>query len=231
MYGVPIPPSVSWLQSASPDEVSYDLFRAVCADYSAYQLQCGVDPERIMPVDQFVQPGDLQTLANVVSWWPQGAPHKPPTLSALMTAIVSVDDGPKTTFVDMLEISKARLGPWMAARKVNPHDPNESPEDKAKRLNRERVARWRIKHAEEPIDDPDLAALVRNAKLQADYVTQGRRWLKDVERRAKATYDAAVVSAKQARLDTVSKAEAELAAQIQRAEDAKALVDSYKGRK
>lgn len=233
MYGIPTPPSVAWLQTAPFDEVTYDLFLQVCRDYAQYQLACGVSADRIMNPEQFVKPGDLQTLANVVSWWPKSAPATipAPTLPRLLPAMVRTEHGNDVTFVEMLNLMRARLGPWMAANKVNPNDPNESREEREKRLNRERVARHRVRHAEEPEDDPELAALVRDAKLQSEYVTQGRKWLRDVERHAKHTYDAAVAQAKLARTATVSDAEAQLAAQIQRAEDAKALVDAYKARK
>jgi len=138
-----------------------------------------------------------------------------------------VDASRPSTFLSTLENAKARIEPWLKLHKHSLDNPNETPEDKKKRLNREGVARFRAKNRVEPVDDPDLAALIKEAKLQASYVTEGRKWLRGVERSAKLAYDAAVGAAKVARAATVSNAEHELTMQITRADAAQALVDDY----
>jgi hypothetical protein len=217
------------LQSAplNGDGVRYEWFRQACLDYQQYQQDCGAPYEHMNDVDWYVQPGDLQTFVNVVSWWPKHAPKgfQAPYLYKMMLECVSPG---ARTFVQVLDDAKERLRPWMEAKRVSFDNPNESREEKKKRLNREGVARYRANHAPEPSDDPELAELMRACKAAQDNVAKGRAYVKGVERDAKAVYDAAVLAAKVARADTVSAAQAHLLIAEQHGEACLSALTAYK---
>ena len=119
MYNIAIPASVTWLQTADPEDVRFEHFIQVCRDYIEYQRVCGVPEERFQIPEQFVQEGDLQSFMNVVSWWPKDAPrgYHAPTLSGLMQSVIMVDASRPSTFLSTLENAKARIEPWLKLHK------------------------------------------------------------------------------------------------------------------
>lgn len=223
-----IPASVAWLQTADHNIVQWEHFLQCLVDHAEYLRASGVPEEHIQDPNRFAEPGDLQSFHNVVMWWPQDAPatHRCPTLHDLLLNLQIHGDTPRS-FTHALDWHVDRVKLWLAGTRRDPENPNESKAERDARLNRERVARYRLRNATES-DDPDLNALVRAAKAAVESAAQGRKWLKGVEKQAKSDCDAAIAAAKLARADTVSKAIAAVEAAEVQAHAAQSALDAYK---
>lgn len=221
------PESYGYMQTADVNDVKYEWFILACHEYIAWQRACGVVFEPQVP-EQFCKPGDLQTLANVVNWWPKNAPPRlrAPTLGSFMDDLKTGQH----TFESRLGWYVVRIKEWITEQGGNVDNPNETAEERAKRKNRERQRAWQLRHAEGS-DDPELHALIQAAKHEAEQLSLAKAWLKGHLAELRSTEQAAIAAAKAARANGVSAAEAAVADQQKRMLDAKALVDAYKARK
>lgn len=225
-----IPASVSYMQTADPHVVQREWFIMACHDWINWKRACGLvfeaqDPER------FCLPGDLQTLCNVVSWWPKDAPIRlrPPSL-ALFLEDLPIRDDVTITFSQRLQIQADHARTWVSERGGNVDNPNESKEERARRKNRERQRAWQMRNAEGS-DDPELHRLIQLAKHEAEQLTQAKAWLKRELSAARVAEQAAIAAAKAARANRISELESAVAGQEKAMLDAKAIVDAYKANK
>lgn len=222
-----LPQSVAWLQTADPETVQWEHIHQIAHDYAGWLVQCGVPAESIYDPDKFVQQGDLQTYSNVVSWWPADVPaqYHMPTLSILLQSMRIV--GEPESFAQALERNVERIKAWMPSARINPDNPNESKAEREARLNRERVARHRLRHSKET-DDPQLNELLAAAKAADANALAGKRWLKGEIQQAKFDMDAAIARAKADRSERVARAEAAVLEAEAQARSAKDAVESYR---
>lgn len=229
-YVIPdiFPASYKWLEQQDPSKLTLDHYKACAQDYIRHSVEQGIPLEQFMPVEQFVQDGDLQTLANVVSNWPlkEGAPPAP-TPASLLIAIRSFDATKATTFTQALDATYQRCRKWMEANKLNPDNPNETPKERNARLSAARMRRKRQRDAEVDYTNPEELALVRAVREAKDNVTACRKWIKAEEIKARDAYDAAVAQAKAQRAATVSAAQAWLAPTLEKLSDAERALESY----
>lgn len=213
--------------TASADVVRYEWLIAAAHEYIAWKRSAGVQGEAQAP-EQWVQPGDLQTLANVVSWWPQDAPprYRAPSFAVLMDDLF-IRDGEIWSFRQRLEWFVARVREWLRVEGGNPDNPNETREERTKRKNRERQAAWQARNRRGS-DDPEHDALIQAARHEAEQLRQAKAWLKGEIAAAKGAEQAAIAAAKGARAARITAAEAAVAGQEKRMLDSKAIADAYR---
>lgn len=223
------PDSYIWLEKQDPELLPFKDFVACAHDYIRHNVEQGIPADQFVPVEQFVQPGDLQTLSTVVKEWPvkEGAPPVP-TMATLLTSIRIVDPSKRNTFARSLDIMVARMRAWAEVAGLNPDNPNESKKERSNRLAAERMRRYRGRIADTDIQDPEEMALVRAVKAAKDNLAAGRAWVKMQEDAAKAAYDAAIGAAKLARAQTVSNAQAHLQVARESVETAERALESYR---
>lgn len=202
-------------------------------DYAEWLRATGVPDDMIADPHNFVGAGDLQFHANVVSTWPKDAPatHRVPTLFTILMQIKLTETGPlMVRFRDILDWYCKRMHDWLVGNRRDPNNPNETKEEREARLNRERVARHRLRHAGGS-DDFELNRLLQLAKAAVDNAAAGRKWIKGAERQAKADMDAAIAAAKATRAATVSSYQQALQLAEQQAHAAQEAVDQYRANK
>jgi hypothetical protein len=229
MSFIPIPASCAWLQTTDDSTVRLEHYRMCLIDYAEWLRANGVPDDHIADPHTFVADGDLQLHSNVVSEWPKDAPatHRAPTLYTILMGLRIVDGSEQPRFFSILEWHVKRMREWLVGNRRDPDNPNETKEQREARLNRERVARHRLRHAAGS-DDPELNRLLQVAKAAVDNVTAGRKWIKGAERQAKADMDAAIAAAKAARAATVSSYQQALQLAEQQAHAAQEAVEQYR---
>lgn len=230
MSFVALPASCAWLQTADYNFVTHEHFVQCCQDYCEWLRASGVPENQIHTwVNGFVFPGDLQTYANVVSWWPKNAPasYAPPTLFTIMQDLRLQPDGPQTKFVESLDWYVERVKEWIRVQRMSMDNPNEDKEERERRLNRERVARHRIKHMPGS-DDPEEQALISEAKAAQDSLSEGRKWIKSYERETIALMKVEIAECKKRQAQKVMDAQSHIAQAERRVEAARAALDSYR---
>lgn len=223
-----IPASVAWLQTTDDSTVKWEHYQQCLLDHANYLLASGVPQDQIVNPYKFAQPGDLQTLQNVVSWWPKDAPatHRAPTLYMLLQSL-RIMDGQPTTFDAQLQWYVARVKAWMLESKRDPDNPNETKEERNARLNRERVARHRLRHAAGS-DDPVEHDLIQRAKAAEESASQGRKWLKGAIQQEKVQCTADIAARKLQRDSTIASYTQAVADAEKQAADAKRVLDEYR---
>lgn len=224
----PIPDSVGWLMSANDESVQWQHFILCVQDQCNYWLACGVPSEEVANPLEWTKESDLQNLSTVVSWWPKDAPasHRHPTLYGMLYSLRTPQGNKAKTFEEALGDYVDRVKVWMLANKKNVDNPNESKEERDARLNRERVARYRLRHAPGS-DDPEMDALLKAAKAADHNAVEGRKWLKGEIQRAKSDMDAAIARAKLERVDRVQRGEQAVAQAEAQALAAKTALDNF----
>lgn len=230
----PEPASFDYMRTCDPATVRTEWFRAACAEWLHWQNQCGVT-DRMQRIDDFFREGDLQNFCNVVSWWPKSAPAnlRCPTLADMITCLRIMGDNPNVippTFADALEARVERVKSWMATKRMDPDNPNETREERAKRMNRERQRAWQLRQTGAS-DDPELNALMEAARHESEQLSAAKAWMKREIAAAKGAEGVAIAAAKGARAARVSAAEEAVAGQEKRMLDAKAVLDAYKARR
>jgi hypothetical protein len=229
MSFIALPPSSVWLQSVDPETVQEVHYQMIIADYIQWLLASGVPDHNIAQPDSYFQSGDLQLYSNVVSWWPKDAPaqYAPPTLFTLLQSIQLPTPETVRTFRSELEWHVERCKSWMQGQRMNVDNPNESKEERTARLNRERVARHRLRRAKET-DDPELNALLAAAKATDENATAGKRWLRGEIQQAKLDMEAAIAQARLVRSERVARAEALVAEAERAAVQARDALNNYR---
>lgn len=223
------PDSYHWLSSQDPNLIRVEDFVACAHDYAKFYSELG---QQVQPVDRFIQPGDLQTLSNVVSDWPtmEGAPRKP-TMAELLVSIRLVDPSNARTFAQELDFWWQRCRQWLADKNYDPDNPNETPKERANRLAAARMRKYRGRIAEVDIQDPDEMALVRALRAAQENHKAGKAWVRGQEDAAKHAYDAAIGAAKLARSQTVSNAQSHLKVAADMVVEAERALDAYRSSK
>lgn len=232
----PYPPEVLYLQKPEAAHVlTYEQFLH-CA--RTHVLWLNAEAERAgLPnlghqrLEEWVKPGDLQTFVDVVKWWPKPSPQFPaPTLYDMVASIRPHDSFEATTFIDYLDLRVERVREWCRRNRINPDNPNESKSEREARLNRERVARHRLRHAPGS-DDPEEQALIERAKAAEENASQGRKWLKGAIQQEKLNCAKDIQARKAQRDKTIVGYEKAVADAEQAALDAKAVLDAYRIKK
>lgn len=224
----PTPPSVNWLEHAPTDAVTYDLFLQVCDHWVAWQRALGVTDHMQEP-RAWCNPGDLQTFSNVVNWWPTGGvpTHlRAPTLVAMLNGLRVLPQGLTESFAEHLDRRKALVAGHIAAKGGDTANPNETADERAARKNRERQARWQLKHAAASAD-PVKNELIEAARSEANKLSEWKATLRTYTKEQKLACDAAVRAAKQARDDNISTGERAVAEQEVRMLAAKEALSNY----
>lgn len=225
---IAVPASVAWLQTADDNTVQWQHYLQCLIDHAEYLRASGVPVDEIYNPHTFAEPGDLQTLCNVVSWWPQDAPvtHRPPTLYIMLQGLHATPDSPRT-FGHLLDWYVDRVKQWLGSTKRDPDNPNETREERNARLNRERVARHRLRHAAGS-DDPQEHDLILRAKAAEENASQGRKWLRGAIQQEKVKCTADIAARKAQRDSTIASYTQAVADAEQAAADAKAVLDAYR---
>jgi len=225
------PPSYIWLEKADPEAVTYALFLIVCNEWIDWQRALGVTDQFYNPVE-WVRDGDLQTFSNVVTWWPKsGLPTHlhAPTLAGMVTVLRQGGTGrtPRESFAEHLQARVDTVKAHVRAKGGDTENPNETSEERARRKNRERQAKFLIAHRPGS-DDPAHNALIEDAKLQASTLTEWKAYLRKYVKEQKLECAAAERAAKQRRDDNIRAAEQAIVDQETRMLAAKDAVIAYK---
>lgn len=224
------PPSYIWLQDADHSLVTYPFFLTICNEWIEWQRALGVDSEFHEP-ESWVQGGDLQTFANVVSWWPKtGIPvHlSVPTLAGMVMGLRKggVGRSQGESFAQNLQLRVDIVKAHIRAKGGDAENPNETAEDRYKRKNRERQARWQLNNRPGS-DDPEHNALIEAAKLEAKKLTEWKAYLRKYVKEQKLLMDATIRAARQTRDDNIKAAEQAISEQEIRMLDAKDALTKY----
>ena len=230
------PASYAWLEKATPeqeDTLTYGQFLQICYEWIDWQRALGVTDEMLDPAS-WVRDGDLQSFSNVVSWWPKtGVPvhMHAPTLASMVTALrVLPPSGAglarTSSFSELLAWRVETVKAHVRLKGGDTENPNETSEERARRKNRERQAKWQLEHRAGS-DDPALNALIEDAKLQAKALTDWKAYLRKYVKDQKLVCDAAVRAARQARDDNIRNAEQAIVDQEIRMLEAKDAVSNY----
>jgi hypothetical protein len=224
-----IPDSVAWLQSADDNTVQWQHYQQCLLDHANYLLASGVPVEQIHNPYTFAEPGDLQTLQNVVSDWPRDAPanQRAPTLYMLLQGMHIQGGVSAGNFNDQLEWYINRNTQWLIDNRRDPNNPNETREERNARLNRERVARHRLRHAAGS-DDPVEHDLIQRAKAAEESASQGRKWLKGAIQQEKVQCTADIAARKAQRDKTIESYTQAVVDAERQAADAKRVLDEYR---
>ena len=163
-----------------------------------------------MPFDQFCTEQDLENWRQLFAWWPRVPRRSAPVpFQPLLTLMLDAQHGaptlPPVTFAQALRLHWERAVAWCQQHGVSPADPNETSEERGKRLNRERVSAWRSKQ-KAMLEDPDAVVTAKQAQEravdavksqfapqleQADrLVAEGHAWFLKVSRDRKALREA-----------------------------------------
>lgn len=227
-----IPASVTWLQTADDNTVQWTHYQQCLLDHAEWLRASGVPVEQIHNPYTFAQPGDLQTLQNVVSDWPRDAPpsQRAPTLYMLLQGLQIKGGVSEGNFDSQLRWYVHRNTQWLIDNKRDPDNPNESKKERDARLNRERVARHRLRHAAGS-DDPNEHELIMRAKAAEENASQGRKWLKGAIQQEKLQCTADIAARKLQRDQTIQAYTQAVADAEKQAVDAKAVLDAYRIKK
>lgn len=142
-------------------EVTYSELQLFAEQYTAHFFnRPGVVT---MPFEQFCTAQDLENWRQLFAWWPRvSARAVPPPFAPTLTLMLDARHGapalPPAPFATVLRQHWERAVAWCQQHGVSPTDPNESTEERKRRLNRERVAAWRAKQRAEA--DPDRKSVV-----------------------------------------------------------------------
>jgi hypothetical protein len=157
-------------------------------------LQERVDDMRVhgagvLDPEEFWQLGDLERYRAARAWWPRDAPPQCalPTLRELCMTIAGGAGTTPLPFMSALTILWERCVRWLADEGRNLEDPNESKEERRRRLGREAVRR----HRELSRAQATNPAADRAKSLHAAYI--------EACRARKAAYDAATPAVEAAR--------------------------------
>lgn len=225
------PASYTWLESADHNTVQAQHFLIVCQDWIAWQRGLGVTDDMQDPATFFDVYTDLQNFANVVSWWPkEGVPTnlRAPTLAGMVSVLrLSPGGRPAETFAEHLEWRVNAVKAFIRTKGGDTENPNETSAERAARKNRERQARFQLRHAKGS-DDPEHHALIEAAKVEAAKLSEWKAYMRKYVKDQKLACDAAVRAAKQLRDDNISAAEQAIVDQEVRMLAAKAAVDNYR---
>lgn len=146
-------------------EVTYSELQWFAEEYRLhYYARDGVVT---MPFDQFCTEQDLENWRQLIVWWPRvpyrnNAPPFQPMLTLMLDAQHGAPTLPPVTFAHSLRTHWERAVAWCQLHGVDTSNPNESADERSKRLNRERVAAWRA--AKKVEQDPTLTEAVVNAR-------------------------------------------------------------------
>lgn len=220
------PDSYQWLSEQDINTIEYLTVMQCLYNYVEFMQTMGM---QTMEPTAFFQPGDLQTLCNVVNDWPamDNAPRLP-GLADLLLSIKITEGYPPQAFAQVLDGFVQRCRRWLVEHNHNPDKPNETPKERQKRLAAARVRRWRERMSDADVSDPDEMALVRALRAAQDNAKACRKWVRKQEAAAKAAYDAAVAQAKLARSTTVSTAQAWLPQVDQAVAEAEHTLSAYR---
>lgn len=230
----PVPQQIQWLQQEPNaahilnNQQFLECAQAHMEWLDAEALRAELpNPHNTIP-DAWLKDGDLQTFVDVVSWWPKNAKGMP--APNLFSMILSIPMGQHKTFIEHLEFLQERVRKWCKHNRIDPNNPNETATEKALRLNRERVARHRLRHMSDS-DDPELQPLLTAAKTAELNASQGRKWLAGAIRQAKLECSKAIADAKALRESQIINHTAAVAAAELAAANAKAALDAYTSNK
>lgn len=228
------PDSYDWLAQQDPNTLPAEHFIMCAEDYIRHNVEQGIPADQFMPVDRFFKPGDLQTLCDVVSWWPThpDCPVQAPTPATVLTLIRNRDPSQEpVTFDGALKLFTSRVQAWLKDSGHDPNNPNESKRERDNRLAAERMRKMRRLRAEVDITDPDEMNLLRALRTAKDNLAACKKYVRDQEAAAKLAYDAAVAQAKLARSATVSAAQAWVNPTHQKVLEAEAALEAYRASK
>ena len=219
------PDSYAWLKEQNPETIKVEHFMACAHDYAKFYSAIG----QVQDVERFVQPGDLQTLSNVVTDWPamEGAPRRP-EMAELLIGIRVIDPTNVRTFAQEIDFAWQRCRAWLADKNYDPDNPNETPKERQNRLAAARMRKYRSRINETDVQDEAEMALVRALRVAQDNAKAGKAWVRQQEDSAKHAYDAAVAQAKLARSTTVSTAQAHLQLALDSVAQAERALSEYR---
>lgn len=225
----PAPPyEVDTITSHEPDLIPFEFFKKACYAWGHWQIAMGTPMEQLQNPETFVTEADYDCFLNVVNNWPRAAAMRPPTLLLMVNDLRTMPGATATSFAQRLDEQHERILDWMTNNGVDPTNPNESREERAKRKNRENVARYRQRHSQPKSDDPEEVRLVEALRTAAQNVQLGKAWLRERERDHKAKRDVAITEARSACAKAILEDTAHLTEAEKKVVDAQTMLNSYR---
>lgn len=230
------PDSFDWLEQQDLQTLQYPHLLACAVDYIRHNVEDGVPSEQFQDPHVFVQPGDLQELANVVSWWPQDprCPVRKPTAGSLLTSIRNIDPSkPRQTFREALMSCQERAVTWLRANNHDPDNPNETAKERSNRMAAARMRKMRSTRALADFDpdDPEEVALIESVRMARENLRLCKEHIKTEERLAKAECETIISQAKLAKTNRIGAANSWLYPTQRTLLDAEQALDNYRIRK
>ena len=141
--------SAAWYDIIKAGKLTIEQAYELLENGHTFGVQQGVD----MPISAWFKDEDLPLYNHIVgTWWPKDAPPRmdPPFFHHLAQTYWHPKD--PRTFRQIIEAAANYCVLWLESEGRNVHNPNETKEEKARRLARERTARHRaIKKSEEEV--------------------------------------------------------------------------------
>lgn len=222
-----LPAAYNDISTVDIEQLSYEQFYNA---YVAYATTMHAWDNRMMFVapDTFIQPGDLQTIHNVVSTWPPKAPGKPARATEFIQFGLITEGNTAPTVALLLAAMVERLQRWCIANKVDPGNPNETTEERKARMNRERQNRHRKRSTADGSENADYIALEREKVRLHHSVRAGQAWLKAEKKRLRTVLDNQIVEARRAYEDAIKAGIDAVEAEQARLSDAELALFNYK---
>lgn len=131
--------------------LDFEPYTATESDVLAYleeqHAKC-TEVQNAMPIEQFWQAGDLALYHQALAWWPTDATNQHNRLfglGELCSYVLWVKSltAPHPTFREALHANGERCVKWLQANNRNIQNPNETKDERKRRLGREAQARYR----------------------------------------------------------------------------------------
>lgn len=164
-------------QPLDPYVTSLSEYQAFLFDFTSTAISRGA--HALLPA-QYVTQADLDSYLKALDWWPKDAPAhmQAPTLETLAQTILYTPPLEPITFATALNTLAANVVVWLESEKRNVANPNESKDERRKRLNRERVGRHRDESKMRETASPEKIAKVEEAEAYLAVVKEQRASVK-----------------------------------------------------
>lgn len=227
---LPPPPPYEFdaITSHAPELISFEFFKKACYAWGHWQIAQGIPATELQNPETFVTEDDFERYQNVVSNWPRRAAMRPPSLPLMVSDLRALPGAPAMSFGQRLDQQYALIEAWMINNGVDPTRPNESKEERDKRLNRERVARHRQRNKMPTSDDPREIELVARLRDAANNVQAGKAWLRNRESTHKAVRDVALAEARATCANAIAADRAHVTEAEKALLDAQTALDQYR---
>lgn len=219
------PDAVLWLEQVDSKDLNYDWFISACKVWIEWKSTAIGSGDHMQEPHLWATPESVARINTVVTWWPIGAPRTlpPPKVIHLIDSLRVYEGKPAQSLNDVLDQYVDRVKVWIVENKLNVDNPNETKEERGRRLNRERQRRYQAGVGK----NPEMASLSATAAQELESLKVGKAWLREEKKLAKAAEREALKEVRLAYNARVKAAELAVEAQEERLQKARDAINNY----